>query len=163
RASGIHMIICTQTPNKDVIGNTIKTNLPSRISLKLDNNNEYRTVFGTGIPYKNLLGFGDGVVKYVGQVEEFIRFQAPVITLDEVEEEKTYDLIREAFEGSKVKVHESVEQRQIEPIDALRDIIIEKGETRVKELQQLMGISINKVNEMMKELLEEGFLIKIGR
>lgn len=165
RASGIHLIVATQRPDKDVMSGVIKSNLPSRIAFKLDNTNEYKTVFGTGIPYRNLLGFGDGVVKYVGQVEEFIRFQAPVIHLNDTIEEETYENIKDFYDGEPVEgIDLHVESKEEEePIEKLKRIILETGETRVKELQQEMGIRINDVSAMLKQLVEEDFLEKDSR
>jgi DNA segregation ATPase FtsK/SpoIIIE, S-DNA-T family len=159
RASGIHLIICTQRPDKEVMSGVIKTNLPSRISFRLDNSNEYKTVFGTGIPYQ-LLGFGDGVVKYIGQTEEFIRFQAPVITLDENEETEFYESLKKYLKGEFIP-HETVIEEP--PLDKLKRIIANTHETRVKELQQYMGIRTAEVTELMKQLAEEGWLEKEGR
>lgn len=159
RASGIHLIICTQRPDKEVMSGVIKTNLPSRISFRLDNSNEYKTVFGTGIPYQ-LLGFGDGVVKYIGQTEEFIRFQAPVITLDENEEMKFYENLKKYLKGEFVP-HETVIEEP--PICRLKRIIADTKETRVKELQQYMRIRTAEVSDLMKQLVEEGWLEKEGR
>ena len=159
RASGIHLIICTQRPDKEVMSGVIKTNLPSRISFRLDNSNEYKTVFGTGIPYQ-LLGFGDGVVKYIGQAEEFIRFQAPVITLDENEEMKFYESLKKYLKGEFVP-HETVIEEPL--ICRLKRIIANTKETRVKELQQYMGIRTAEVSDLMKQLVEEGWLEKEGR
>lgn len=163
RASGIHLLIATQRPDKEVMTGVIKSNLPSRISFKLDNTNEYKTVFGTGIPYKNLLGFGDGVVKYVGQIEEFIRFQAPVIHLNEDIEGKTYEDIRDFFKGEVVEGLEITSEPKEEPIEKLKRIILETGETRVKELREEMGIRINDVSDLLKQLADEGFLVKDNR
>lgn len=158
RASGIHLIIATQTPNKDVISNTIKTNLPSRISFKLDNHNEYKTVFGTGIPYRNLLGFGDGVVKYVAQTEEFIRFQAPVITLDEKEEEKTFEDIKKVYKGENIKRVELAEIAEEDDLTKLKRIIAETGESRFAELRKELGKGSNRVKELMDQLVSEKWL-----
>jgi DNA segregation ATPase FtsK/SpoIIIE, S-DNA-T family len=155
RAAGIHLIICTQRPDKEVMNGVIKTNLPSRIAFRLDNSNEYKTVFGTGIPHQ-LLGFGDGVVKYIAQTEEFIRFQAPVITLDENEEMNFYSNLKKYLKGEFV-ISETVIE---EPIDKLKRIIATSGETRIKELQKEMGIRINDVSELMKQLVDEGWLRK---
>lgn len=166
RASGIHLIVATQRPDKDVMSGVIKSNLPSRIAFKLDNTNEYKTVFGTGIPYRNLLGFGDGVVKYVGQVDEFIRFQAPVIHLNEVIEEETYENIRDFYDGETIEgidLHIEPKEAPEEPIDKLKRIIMETGETRVKQLREEMGIRINDVSDMLQRLVDEGFLEKDNR
>lgn len=158
RAAGIHLIIATQRPDKDVMSGVIKTNLPSRVSFKLDNSNEYRTVFGTGIPYKNLLGFGDGVIKFVGQVEEFVRFQAPVITLDENEEEKTFENIKKAYKGEQVEKIELAEIVEENELDKLKKIIAETEETRVGKLREIMKIRSNDLQELMKQLVDEGWL-----
>jgi S-DNA-T family DNA segregation ATPase FtsK/SpoIIIE len=168
RGAGIHLIVATQRPDKDVMSGVIKTNLPARISFKLDNSNEYRTVFGTGIPFKNLLGKGDGVVKYVGQVEEFIRFQAPVITMNEQEEEKTFDNIRKFYKGEVVEGLElgEIEKEEVieeEPIDRLKRVIATSGDCRIKELQKEMKIRINAVQDLMHQLVEEGWLEKNER
>lgn len=163
RGAGIHLILATQRPDKDVISGVIKTNLPSRISFKLDNTNEYRTVFGTGIPYKNLLGFGDGVVKYVGQVEEFIRFQAPVITLDSDEEENLFDKLKHVLKGEHVETLELETEEIEEPINKLKRIISMTNETRVNELRKEMGIQMTVVHALMQQLVDEGFLEKDGR
>ncbi|MFS1518528.1 FtsK/SpoIIIE domain-containing protein [Bacillus sp. SCS-151] len=163
RAAGIHLIIATQRPDKEVMSGVIKTNLPSRISFKLDNSNEYKTVFGTGIPFKNLLGFGDGVVKYVGQHVEFIRFQAPVISLDEGEEENVYKSIvhnNKENHVENVKVVDSVEEKII---DKLKRVIANTGETRITELRKAMGIRINNLHELVRELVDERWLEKQGK
>ncbi|MGG3890344.1 FtsK/SpoIIIE domain-containing protein [Metabacillus fastidiosus] len=160
RASGIHLIIATQTPNKDVMSNTLKTNLPSRVSFKLDNSNEYKTVFGTGIPYRNLLGFGDGVVKYVAQVEEFIRFQAPVITLDENEEEKTFVRIKKLYKGEQIERLELANVKQESDLDKLKKIIANTNETRFSRLREELGKGSNIVKSLMNQLVEEGWLSK---
>jgi DNA segregation ATPase FtsK/SpoIIIE, S-DNA-T family len=159
RASGIHLIVCTQRPDKNVISGVLKTNLPSRIAFKLDNHNEYKTVFGSGIPY-NLLGFGDGVVKYVGQHDEFIRFQSPVITLNEKLEMEIYENLKKGISGEEVEGIEIKEIVQEEPIEQLKRIIAGSGETRVAHLQKEMGIRINDVSELMKCLVDEGWLEK---
>lgn len=159
RAAGIHLVICTQRPDKEVMSGVIKTNLPSRISFRLDNSSEYRTVFGTGIPFK-LLGFGDGVVKFIGQMEEFIRFQAPVITLDENEEEKVFKEIKGLINQNNVNGLDIKENAQEEPLDRLKRIIATTGTVRVKNLQKEMGIRINVVSELMQQLVKEGWLEK---
>jgi S-DNA-T family DNA segregation ATPase FtsK/SpoIIIE len=167
RASGIHLILVTQRPDKDVVSGVIKSNFPSRISFSLSSSSEYMTVFGSGIGHK-LIGFGDGVVSYVGQTENFIRFQAPVITLDEKEEELTFDNIRKFYKGEVVEGLElgEVEKEEVieeEPIDRLKRVIATQNETRIKELQKEMKIRINAVQDLMHQLVEEGWLEKNER
>lgn len=157
RAAGIHLIIATQRPDKDVMSGVIKSNIPSRISFSLSSNNEYKTVFGKGIPYGNLLGFGDGVVSYVGQTEEYIRFQAPIITLDSKKEDKFYEELKKVLKGEIIKQEKQEIVIEEDPMDKLKRLIADTGETRTTELQKEMGIAIGKVSDMLKQLTEEGW------
>ena len=57
--------------------------------------------------------------------------------------------------------HETVIEEP--PICRLKRIIADTKETRVKELQQYMGIRTAEVSDLMKQLVEEGWLEKEGR
>jgi DNA segregation ATPase FtsK/SpoIIIE, S-DNA-T family len=157
RAAGIHMIIATQYPLADVVSSIIKENLPSQISFRLKSNTSYKTVFGTGIPY-TLLGRGDGVARIEGQPKEFWRFQSPVITIDDTKEVQVCVDIAKQFKEGKSEGIKIVKPE--EPIDQLKRIIATTNETRIKELQKEMGIRINDVSELMKCLVDEGWLEK---
>jgi S-DNA-T family DNA segregation ATPase FtsK/SpoIIIE len=159
RGAGIHLIIATQRPSTDIISGVIKANMPSKISFKLDRSSDYGTVFGKGIGY-HLLGQGDGVMRLDGQTKEFIRFQSPVITLDDEEEEKVYEKIKKVYKGENVEGIEIVEEVKEEPIDKLKRIIAVSGETRISHLQKEMGVRINTVQDLMQQLVEEKWLIK---
>jgi S-DNA-T family DNA segregation ATPase FtsK/SpoIIIE len=160
RGAGIHLIVATQKPSADIIGGSIKANMPSKISFKLDSVNDYRTVFGKGIGGYHLLGQGDGVMRLDGQTKEFIRFQSPVITLDDEEEEKVYEKIKKAYQGEVVEGIEIVEEVKEEPIDKLKRIIATTNETRVGHLQKAMAVRINTVQDLMQQLVDEKWLIK---
>ncbi|MBE7901410.1 DNA translocase FtsK, partial [Paenibacillus polymyxa] len=101
RAAGIHLVIATQRPSSNILSGRIKANIPNAISFNLNNNNNYRTVFGAGIGYK-LLGRGDGVMKIEGYPKEFQRFQSAIIAPDEAEEEKVYKALIDYYGGAEV-------------------------------------------------------------
>ncbi|MEM5009273.1 FtsK/SpoIIIE domain-containing protein [Niallia taxi] len=162
RAAGIHLIIATQRPSSDILDGAIKANLPARVSFKLLTSSDYTTIFGTGIPFKPL-GKGDGCALIEGLPKQYQRFQSPLITLSDKEWIDVIDNLKNLYNQEEKVVVELDDVVIEEPIDKLKRIIIENDETRVGELQRLMGIGINKVSEMMKELLEEGWLIKNGR
>lgn len=166
RAAGVHLILATQRPSNDVINGTIKNNIPSKISFSLGNPSvDFKTVFGTGIPYK-LLGYGDGVVKYFGQTEEFIRFQAPIISLDNEEVEETIEKIKDYYNGDTSEPFElvTISQEPVEePLDKLRRIISETSETRSDPLREAMGMRMTEVLDLRNQLVEEGFLRKEGK
>lgn len=160
RAAGIHLILCTQKPSVDVITSRIKSNLPSAISFRLKAQSDYRTVFGKGIPY-HLLGKGDGVAMLEGNSKEFIRFQSPVIDLDDNTTVDIIDKIADTYEGIQHEPIKIIETE--EPIDKLKRIIASTGETRISELQKEMKIRINLVSELMKQLVTEEWVIKEGK
>ncbi|MBG9689516.1 hypothetical protein ABD91_01100 [Lysinibacillus sphaericus] len=162
RAAGVHLIIATQRPSADVIPSLIKSNLPSKIGFHCSNTRTYLTFLNTKPPYE-LLGNGDGTMCFEGQMEEHIRFQGCLIVDDLDDEGLECKLIRKIASKIHLKkvnielpeVEEVVEESEL---DRLKRIIANTGETRVSPLRNLMKININKLNELMKDLVEEGWL-----
>lgn len=158
RACGIHLIIATQRPSADILSGKIKANIQNAISFNLESNRNYRTVFDEGIPYKELLGAGDGVCRVEG-IKRYERFQSCAIHTDD-------NITSEAIE--RLKEHyidedplDEIENVEVESdIDKLRSIILETGETRVSKLREVMKVRNEKIVELMNQLVDEGMLIK---
>ena len=66
RASGIHLIVATQRPSVDVITGTIKSNFPTRISYKVVNKVNSRTIIEEQ-GAEQLLGQGDLLITMLGE------------------------------------------------------------------------------------------------
>lgn len=163
RGAGIHLVIATQRPSSDILDGAIKSNLPSRISFKLETSSDYLTVFGNAIPFKPL-GRGDGCARIEGLPKTYQRFQSPIITLDDDEWMKVMDNLKSVFMDIKLVELELAETIPAdEPIDKLKKIIASSGELRISELQSQMGIGIGKVTELMRQLVDEEWLRKEGR
>lgn len=172
RASGIHLIIATQRPSTDIISGRVKAVIPNAISFNLNNHNNYRTVFGTGIPYSSLLGKGDGVMKIEGSLVEFQRFQSPIVVPDEsLEGEVYYELsnyLSNKYKGTPNNnkyVSSSLQKSSLHldedsDLDRLKKIIANTGETRVAPLRQELSIKTSLMPGLMSRLVEEGWLIK---
>ena len=64
RAAGIHLILATQTPRRDIISGTIKANLPTCIGLRVSSSAEARIIETPGAEL--LLGYGDLILKAIG-------------------------------------------------------------------------------------------------
>ncbi|GLI82345.1 hypothetical protein ANABIO32_00310 [Rossellomorea marisflavi] len=162
RAAGIHLIISTQRPSVDIMTGVIKANLPSTLCYRLKTSADYKTVFGKTVPFA-LLGRGDGVAVIEGQIKEFERFQSPILTADEKDEERIYQELKDMFKGieSTDLQFDSIDTRS--PSDRLKSLIANQGIKPIAEIQKEMGIGINVVSELMKSLVEEGFLGREGR
>ena len=80
RAAGIHVIIATQTPRRDVISGVIKANFPTQIAFKVGNGVDSKVILDcTGA--EKLLGNGDMLYSQGAKVE---RIQCGYIGPDEI-------------------------------------------------------------------------------
>lgn len=83
RAAGMHLVVATQRPSVDVITGLIKSNIPSRIALKVAQQVDSRTIIDVGGAEK-LLGKGDMLYKSVVMPKP-IRVQGCWVSDEEVE------------------------------------------------------------------------------
>ncbi len=82
RSAGIHLVLATQRPSVDVVTGTIKTNLPSRIALKLMNFADSQTILSKGGAEK-LLGNGDMLYQN-SKMSDAVRYQGAFLTNREI-------------------------------------------------------------------------------
>ena len=79
RACGIHLVIATQSPRRDVITGLIKANMPSKIALKVANSTESRIIIDHAGAEK-LQGHGDLIMEL--QDGTSTRVQAGLVTAE---------------------------------------------------------------------------------
>ena len=58
RAAGVHLIIATQRPSRDIVEGTLKANLSAKVALRVNSSIESRLVLGVS-GAESLLGEGD--------------------------------------------------------------------------------------------------------
>jgi DNA segregation ATPase FtsK/SpoIIIE-like protein len=75
RAAGIHLILATQQPSREVIKGALDSNIPGRIGLMMVKGEESRMLLGKN-GAENLLGKGDLFFRDVG---EPVRLQAALV------------------------------------------------------------------------------------
>lgn len=180
RASGIHMIIATQTPRTTIITGAIKANIPTRIALQVSSQVDSRVIIDL-VGAEKLLGKGDmlftppgssnlervqgtfiqdheieNVVRFVSdQVEQ--RFDDSILTTPVGEAEED-----EEGEGPKPELEEIIE-RYLGDSDnqllkkALETILLDK-KVSTSYIQRRLGIGYNKSAELVEELERRGIV-----
>ncbi len=82
RAAGIHLILATQKPSRDIVKGVIKANLNARVAFKVNERLESRIILEQN-GAEALLGKGDLLFKDLGPA---IRLQAPLISDQELKQ-----------------------------------------------------------------------------
>jgi S-DNA-T family DNA segregation ATPase FtsK/SpoIIIE len=82
RAAGIHLILATQRPDKEVMTGLIKANIPSRIALSVDSAINSRIILDQKGAEK-LLGKGDMLIK-TAEDTEILRAQGYFIDASDI-------------------------------------------------------------------------------
>lgn len=82
RASGVHVIACTQRTSVDIVSGSIKANFPTRISLRLPSYRDSMTIIDEG-GAENLLGKGDMLLKR-SDSDGLERYHGPFVKLEDI-------------------------------------------------------------------------------
>ncbi|MCE0522430.1 MAG: DNA translocase FtsK 4TM domain-containing protein [Methylacidiphilales bacterium] len=83
RAAGIHLIVATQTPRREVVTGVIKTNIPARIAFQVPSGLDSRVILDEN-GAENLLGKGDLLYRPPGMAG-FTRGQGAFVSDQEVQ------------------------------------------------------------------------------
>jgi S-DNA-T family DNA segregation ATPase FtsK/SpoIIIE len=75
RAAGLHLILATQQPSREVVKGVLDSNIPARVGLMMVKKEESKMLLGQG-GAENLLGKGDLLFRDVGDP---VRLQAPLL------------------------------------------------------------------------------------
>jgi S-DNA-T family DNA segregation ATPase FtsK/SpoIIIE len=76
RAAGIHLILATQQPSREVVKGVLDSNIPARVGLMMVKREESKMLLGQA-GAENLLGKGDLLFRDVGDP---VRLQAPLLS-----------------------------------------------------------------------------------
>jgi S-DNA-T family DNA segregation ATPase FtsK/SpoIIIE len=84
RAAGIHLIVATQTPRREIITGVIKTNIPARMAFQVPSGLDSRVILDE-MGAENLLGRGDLLYRPPG-IGRLTRGQGAFVSDEEVQE-----------------------------------------------------------------------------
>ena len=174
RASGMHLIIATQSPRADVITGLIRANIPSRIALKVASGMESRIILDS-MGAEKLGGPGDMLYAPVGQEQQ--RIQGCFISDEEVA--NVLEFLKEGAsaqydESVMHEVEKHVEEKEkaakgvggSDPSDsggdydellpAAIDIVLEAGQASVSMLQRRLKLGYGRAARLVDQMEEKG-------
>jgi len=173
RASGIHLIIATQSPRADVITGLMKANIPSRIAFKVSSALESRIILDSGSSADKLVGYGDMLYAPTGAAKP-MRLQGTWVSDSEREavidyikgsgqtqysEEVMGEIEKAVVEKSSGEKH-SKEAAGSDDYDELLpqavDVILETGQASVSLLQRRLKLGYSRAARIVDQMEELG-------
>lgn len=165
RACGIHLIIATQRPSKDVIPMVIKSNIACRIGLSCSTAVDSRVILDEG-GAETLLGKGDLLFKCPGS-KSLIRAQSPFISSTDIE--NILDYIKShagapnyAPEFLELEVenedHLSKSEAEYDLYEEVKDFVMTTGIVSKSALIRNFSVSYAKADQFLAKLRQEGII-----
>ncbi len=167
RAAGIHLITATQRPSVDVITGTIKANFPERISYRLPQKGDSRTILGEQ-GAEQLLGRGD--LLYLAGGARVRRLHGPFVSDEEIERVANFfraQAAPEYVEGitedpdeapapSATPTTAAPGASDDELYERAVDIVLTDRRASTSYLQRKLSIGYNRAATLMERLEENG-------
>ncbi len=166
RAVGIHLILATQRPSREVITGLIKANFPTRISFKVASRVNSQIVLDeTGA--ESLLGNGDmlflppGSSHLVRAQGAFIRDEDINAVVKSICDQAPPNYVIQSFDAIGT-INESGDSEEEAPADSLyhdaRNIVLNTGNASTTFLQRKLKIGYARAASLMDELERQGIV-----
>ena len=161
RAANIHLMIATQRPSVDVIKGTIKSNIPTRIAMKVSSYTDSMVI----LDYQgaeSLLGNGDMLFVYSG--ERVKRLQGAYVSEAEIDAVTDYlSRYPQQFLLNQSQMLDSVEKSSnlLEKDELFLDVaeyVIEMDYASINKIQQQFNIGYNRASSIFEQLTESGIV-----
>lgn len=172
RAAGIHLVLATQRPSVDVITGVIKSNLPSRIALKVPDPQSSKTIINIGGAEK-LLGYGDmlffdahapvriqGAFVDTPEIKKITRFIIENNESDFNQEvEKDIQCVKEEILPDENDDDAVVKEKELDAyfVDALR-MGIEKEAISLSMVQRKFSVGYSRAGKIIDTMEELGYI-----
>lgn len=160
RAAGIHLIMATQRPSREVITGLIKANFPSRIGFSVSSKIDSRIILDQS-GAEALLGLGDMLFLQPGS-SLVTRIHGPFVSDDEVTR-VTEHLKRQGKPDYHMEILDDLEEEtsdntigadEDELLNEAQDIVLSTGRASISFLQRRLNIGFNRAARIMEQLEE---------
>jgi len=164
RAVGIHLIVATQRPSVDVITGVIKANFPSRISFRVAQKVDSRTILDQ-MGAQQLLGKGDMLFIPPGS-SKMMRVHGPYVT-----EEETAEIVKHLKSQAQPVYNQTIledtsetgEQLEVDQeVDEMYDeavrIVVEMGKASTSTLQRRLRLGYGRAARLIDMMERDGIV-----
>jgi S-DNA-T family DNA segregation ATPase FtsK/SpoIIIE len=166
RAAGIHLVVATQRPSVDVITGLIKANFPSRMSFKVSQKVDSRTILDQ-LGAERLLGLGDMLFLPPG-ASHLNRIHGAYVSDEEVQ--RVVDFIKKQssprYDEAMMEALENAEEESqggqdsstdFDPFyDKAVEVVARSRRATISYLQRELGVGYNRSSRIMEQLEREG-------
>jgi len=168
RASGIHLILATQTPRAEVITGRIRANVPSKIAFRVTSATESRVILEAK-GAERLVGKGDMLYLAPG-TSQVVRAQGALVTEEEIHDLVTFVSeqglpvfaagITETLEGSgdSGEGDDDIDPEDEETLEKCIDVLRQEGKASASMLQRRLRLGYNRASRMMDVLEMRGIV-----
>ncbi len=166
RAAGIHLIIATQRPSVNVITGLIKANLPARISFRVAQKIDSRTILDQN-GAETLLGNGD-MLFHPPTSSQILRIHGALITEEEIRRVVEYlkaqaqPVYDESILASAEEPESDSDQEDPDDHDELYDtavaLVAEMGQASTSMVQRKLRIGYNRAARLIERMEREGIV-----
>jgi S-DNA-T family DNA segregation ATPase FtsK/SpoIIIE len=165
RAAGIHLIVATQTPRREVVTGVIKTNIPARIAFQVPSGLDSRVILDEN-GAENLLGKGDLLYRPPG-VAGLTRGQGAFVSDEEVvsvvkfcgdQAEATFAPELDAKLSGKSPVDPNMSEDDKKLIYECFDVIRQEKKASTSNLQRRLRLGYNRAAYVIDYLERVGVL-----
>ncbi|MFM7141677.1 MAG: DNA translocase FtsK, partial [Alphaproteobacteria bacterium] len=168
RAAGIHLVVATQRPSVDILTGVIKANFPARISFRVRQKVDSRTILDV-MGAENLLGEGDmlflppgrsdlqrlhGAYVSDGEIERLVDFVA-----EQEAQDFRMDLLADPEdESGDAGERGDGEEAYDDMYDEAVRVVTESGKASISYVQRRLQVGYNRAARMIECMEREGVL-----
>ncbi|MEM9419842.1 MAG: DNA translocase FtsK, partial [Planctomycetota bacterium] len=163
RAVGIHLILATQRPQANVVTGLIKSNMPSRVCMKVASGMDSRIVLDAK-GGELLLGHGD-MLFLSPRSSDLVRAQGTLVDDSEIRKSVKFlkTVSQQSFEPQLVQIKNggdagALDEERDELFDDAVMVVLETGRGSVSLLQRRLTIGYSRASRMIEQMEASGIL-----